>query len=282
MTVSDILRVASNGKSHTGKYREENQDTIRIHEPLDEQSIASHGHVYAIADGMGGYSHGAVASSVALETFFDAFYSAKSGKPAQNLRNAINQANLAVFQMAQRLGAVRMGTTLSAVNLIGNQLFLSHIGDSRIYLVRQGKATCLTQDHTTVGDLVRMRILTPDKVRTHEQRSILNKCIGIELFIQPDISQITLHQDDVIILCCDGVWSVIQDDEFAGFSNNISNPESLAQTLIDLAMERDSDDNVSSIVVRVEQLAPASEMVNAEGHTWSLGQFLRQRFSGKA
>lgn len=275
------LKVAANGKSHTGKVREENQDSIRLYESADALTTAHYGHVYAIADGMGGYSHGGLASSIALETFFATFYAGQPGKAISNLRSAVNQANIAVLQTSNRMGAVRMGTTLSAVNLVGSQLFVAHVGDSRVYLVREGKATCLTQDHTMVGDLVRKRVLSPDKVRTHERRSVLNKCIGIELFIQPDISQYAVCEGDLLILCSDGVWSVIQDDEFAEAAQGIPEPEPLAQALIDLAMERDSDDNVSAVVVQIQSL-PEAETAAEEGRGWSLGQFLRGWLSGKA
>src|SRR5262249_587496 len=152
-----------------------------------------------------------VASATALNVFFETFYGSDSKKIGQTMRSAIQSANVGVFQQAQKMG--RMGTTLTAVNLAGNKLHIAHIGDSRAYLIRNGKASCLTNDHTMVGELVRMRVLTPDKVRTHAQRSKLEKCLGIELFIQPDITEIALMPNDIIILCTDGVWSVIEDDE---------------------------------------------------------------------
>lgn len=271
--MTDLPSVVSHGHSHVGKYREENQDSIRIQET---ENAASHGFLYAIADGMGGYSHGGVASVLALDTFFDTFYAGQAAKSANNLKNAVQNANLAVYQAAHRLGAVRMGTTLSAVNIIGNQLHIAHVGDSRVYLIRDGKATCLTRDHTSVGDMVKMKVLTPDKVRTHEQRSVLNKCIGIQLFVQPDIQRFAIEPDDMLILCSDGVWSVIEDDEFARFAHDMRKPDQLNHLLIDLAMERDSDDNVSSVVVQVHQVtATASE----ERRGLGLTQFLRDRLS---
>jgi protein phosphatase len=278
--IMDAPQTVVYGKSHVGIVRSDNQDSIRVYTADNPDKLQTHGHLYAIADGMGGYEHGGIASAQALETFFDSFYSGPPAKPGQNLRQGIQAANLAVYQSAQRLGA-RMGTTLSAVNLIGHQVHIAHIGDSRVYLVRGHKSLCLTKDHTAVGELVRMKILSPDKVRTHERRSILEKCLGMQLFIQPDISQYTLTQDDYLVLCTDGVWAHVEDDEFAHITHDVKTPEQISQTLIDLALERNSDDNVSAIVVHVETLASAPAMIQ-ERRTWGLSQLLRGKLTGKA
>jgi protein phosphatase len=271
-SMASLTAVTAHGVSHTGKYREENQDTIRLHEPHDEVLKITHGHLYAIADGMGGYSHGATASALALETFFDTFYGGQASKSPNNLKQAAQNANTAVYQAAHRLGNVRMGTTLSAVNIIGHELHIAHIGDSRVYLIRDGRATCLTRDHTVVGDMVSMKVLSPDKVRKHDRRSILNKCIGIQLFVQPDITRHELRAGDTLILCSDGVWSVIEDVEFAALVQDTEHLDALNHMLIETALERDSDDNVSSISVQVHQVAAVSERKG-----FGLAQFLRGR-----
>src|SRR5258707_4873392 len=115
------------GLSHTGKVREDNQDAIRMCKADDPLNVAN-GYLYGIADGMGGYSHGGVASALALTVFFETFYAGKPGKTGQAMRNAIQSANIGVFQHAQKMG--RMGTTLTAVNLAGNKLYIAHIGDN--------------------------------------------------------------------------------------------------------------------------------------------------------
>ncbi|NWF71350.1 MAG: serine/threonine-protein phosphatase [Chloroflexi bacterium] len=244
--------VAASGCTDVGKFREQNQDTIRLYQPEDLQMMLTHGPLYAVADGMGGYAHGDVASSLALETFFDVFYKGAPNKPFNNLKNAARHANTSVYQEAQRLGVGRMGTTLSAVNISGNQAHIAHIGDSRIYLVRGGQSTVLTRDHTVVGDMVQMRVLAPDKVRTHEQRSILNKCLGVQLFAQPDFYQHRVHSGDRLVLCSDGVWSVIEDHEFGHLAHDHTQPDELNRAIINLSLERDSDDNISVVVIHVE------------------------------
>jgi serine/threonine protein phosphatase PrpC len=249
--------IESVGVSHIGMTREDNQDAIRLSRP-DVGLAAQRGELYAVADGMGGYAHGGVASALALEKLFDVFYTEMAGPSTLALRRGVEAANLAVYQTAQRLGAGRMGTTLTAVNIRERRLYLAHVGDSRAYLIRDGCATCLTADHTRVGELVRMRVLSANKVRSHAQRSILTKCLGLELFVQPDLSELALREDDRLVLCSDGVWSVVQDDEFAQYAHAAAGAEAYGQRLIELALERRSDDNVSVVVIHLHALAPAS------------------------
>ncbi|MEP7285120.1 MAG: protein phosphatase 2C domain-containing protein [Chloroflexota bacterium] len=276
---TDAPRIDSYALSHVGKVREDNQDAVRACKPDDTLNEIC-GQLYAIADGMGGYSHGGVASTLALETFFNTVHSTKPGQIPQAMRRGVQDANLSIYQEAQRLNVHRMGTTLTAVSLMGNQLHIAHVGDSRAYLIRNGKATCLTNDHTTVGELVRMHVLSPDKVRTHAQRSSLERALGIGLFIQPDIATVPLKQGDILILCTDGVWAMIEDDEFAQMASAASSLDSLSQQLVDLAMDRDSDDNVSVLTVYAEQLAEAPTA--APARVWGLPQRLRSRFSDRS
>jgi protein phosphatase len=158
-----------------------------------------------------------------------------------------------------------MGTTITAVNVVGHTLYVAHVGDSRAYLVRHHQPTLLTNDHTGVGELVRMKILSPDKVRTHTQRSVLNKCLGLNLFVQPDITSIPVRNDDIIILCTDGVWSVIEDDEFARLASSTTDPEVISRRILDLAMDRDTDDNLSVLTVHIKHLGPRVEGETSEG-----------------
>jgi len=269
-----LLKLTAADKTDVGKQRDQNEDYA--YKRVESSDNGDRG-LFIVADGMGGYEHGGVASTTALETFFDTFYAGHPSKPSNNMRQGIQAANLAVYQQAQRMGA-RMGTTLTAINLIGSQLHIAHIGDSRIYLIRGRKSTCLTNDHTAVGELVRMKILSPDKVRSHERRSVLEKCLGMQLFIQPDIIQHTLQQDDYLVLCTDGIWAHVEDHEFAEIALDIRAPELIGQTLLDLALSRNSDDNVSAMVIHVEQTAEAPVVAASN---WGLSSFIRSKFMGR-
>ena len=266
MTANEVPEIVMHGLTHVGNVREDNQDAIRFCSP-DEHLTARHGYLYAVADGMGGLEHGGIASALALETFFNTFYKTDGSSIPKKLREGVQVANLGVFQKARQLGVARMGTTLTAVDVMGHSLNIVHVGDSRAYLVRHGKASCLTNDHTRVGEMVRMKLLSPDKVRAHNQRSVLEKCLGVELFVQPDISQVTVQNGDVIILCTDGVWSVIEDAEFAGIVAEEKDAESVSQRIIDLAMSRKSDDNLSVVALFLRRLVPSQH--HDEGSRWN-------------
>jgi protein phosphatase len=266
MTANEVPEIVMHGLTHVGNVREDNQDAIRFCSP-DEHLTARHGYLYAVADGMGGLEHGGIASALALETLFNTFYKTDGSSIPKKLREGVQVANLGVFQKARQLGVARMGTTLTAVDVMGHSLNIVHVGDSRAYLVRHGKASCLTNDHTRVGEMVRMKLLSPDKVRAHNQRSVLEKCLGVELFVQPDISQVTIQNGDAIILCTDGVWSVIEDAEFAGIVAEEKDAESVSQRIIDLAMSRQSDDNLSVVALFLRRLVPSQH--HDEGSRWN-------------
>ncbi len=261
-----LPEIEHSGLTHIGLTREDNQDAIQL---PDRARAAERGALYAVADGMGGYAHGRLASTLALEKLSEVFYTARAEPVPRALSRGIKSANVRVFQMAQRLGAGRMGTTLTAASVIGNTLYLAHVGDSRAYLIRDQRAICLTDDHTTVGELVRMKVLPPDKVRTHAQRSILTRGVGLTLFVKPDITQHTLREGDRIVLCSDGVWSVVEDHEFAQLAALTTGAHALSQSLIDLALERQTDDNASAITVYIQSLSPSSAENGAARKRWA-------------
>jgi PPM family protein phosphatase len=278
LMTSEAPLIASYILSDVGKYRDDNQDAIRVCQPDDPMNNTC-GYLYAIADGMGGYAHGGVASTLALDTFFSQVYSNGSSNISGTMKKALDAANLSVYQEARRLGAGRMGTTLTAVNIVGDTMHIAHIGDSRAYLIRDGKSRLLTTDHTMVGELVRMKVLPPDKVRTHAQRSNLQKCLGIDLFVNPDIQKVQVQSGDIIVLCTDGLWAVIEDDEFAMLTYDTP-IDSLNQRLFDLALERDTDDNISVVTLHIEAVTASDNGSRASG-VGQISKFAR-RLMGKS
>jgi protein phosphatase len=261
-----VPEIESGGLSVAGPVREDNQDAIHL---PDHEHPAGPGLLFAVADGMGGYAHGGVASLLALESLSGTLASQNGTPIPRALQRSVETANLTVYQKAHQLGVGRMGTTLTAAYVLGDVLFLAHVGDSRAYLIRDGRAICLTADHTTVGDMVRARILSPDRIRTHAQRSVLNKAIGIGLFVQPDITQNKLRENDRLVLCSDGVWSVIEDDELARVAAEQAPVDLISRNLIDLALQRETDDNASVVVFHLNKLVAASaELEPRQENSW--------------
>ncbi len=268
--MTSSLDIEAHGLSHVGKVREDNQDALRCDVP--DVSESQQGYLYAVADGMGGYEHGGIASALALETFVQITRSATGDLPSA-LRKAVQDANLRVYQKSLQLG-VRMGTTLTGVYMLGAALHIAHVGDSRAYLIRDGKPSLLTNDHTRVGEMVRARVLSPDKARTHSQRSVLNRCLGLEMFVQPDIMRIAVRSGDVIILCSDGLWSVVEDHEIATIADAHASAETISQHLIDCALDHDSDDNISAWTICVRSLPEAAP---ERRRVWSISALLKGR-----
>ena len=244
-----LAELESAGLSITGPVREDNQDSIL----LPNQSAPNFpGSLHAVADGMGGHANGGLASNLAVQNLLKIVRSSEiSVPPAKALQHALEVLNFEVYKAAQQLGGGKMGTTLTAAYVVGNLLYLLHVGDSRAYLVRDGHAACLTSDHTIVGDLVRSRLIPPENIRTHAQRSVLTRSVGLGLFVQPELSQTKLQIGDRIILCSDGVWSVIEDQEFAELSARAGSLDVLVQELVDLAIERKTDDNCSVVAIHI-------------------------------
>jgi PPM family protein phosphatase len=264
-----LPEIESSGLSVVGLVREDNQDAIHLHDYL---YAPERGHLFAIADGMGGYSLGGVASKMALDSIANALFGKELPNP-NALKKGVENANLRVYNTAREMGVARMGTTLTVAYLLGDTLHLAHVGDSRAYLIRQGRATCLTIDHTSVGEMVRAKLLSANKIRTHANRSILTRAVGIGLFVKPDITKHKLQEGDRIILCSDGVWSVIEDEEFALVANQLP-VEKVSQTLVELALERETDDNASVVVFQINKII---EIPEKHAHLETLGWLYKVR-----
>ncbi|MFZ6027513.1 MAG: PP2C family protein-serine/threonine phosphatase [Chloroflexota bacterium] len=270
-----LAEIEASGLSIVGPVREDNQDAILL---PDESIPQPAGSLFAVADGMGGYTHGAIASALALETLFTALQQSPNQKPEKALRRGIEAANLNIFKAAQNLGVGRMGTTLTAAYICGSSLYLAHVGDSRAYLMRQGKISCLTNDHTLVGDMVRARLIAPAKVRTHAQRSILTRALGLAMFIQPDVEQFKLEAGDRLILCSDGVWSALQDEEIAQIAGQKARAETLGQALVDQAVAHETDDNCSAVVMHVQGFVEIESPADSQNGLPKQTSWLRKIF----
>jgi PPM family protein phosphatase len=250
--------------SDIGLNRPDNQDAFFL---PDASSTSAAAPVIALADGMGGFALGGVASSLALKTLMDIYSSYLVGTPDGALKRGFEAANAAVRAECERLGVTQMGTTLIAAAIHGNTLHIAHMGDSRAYLIRADKATCLTQDHSVVGDLLRMNVIKAWQVRKHDRRSMLTRAIGLTLFAQPDIFSLRLLPGDRLVLCTDGCWGVVEDEEFAQIANHAASSADLCQALVDIALARGSEDNISVVAAHIRQI-PGLPLRNKTRGSW--------------
>ena len=267
--MTEAAELDTHALSHIGNVREDNQDALR-------SDVTADGLVrcYAVADGMGGYEHGGIASAAALETFMQTVVNWSGGLQSaaqidQAMRRAVQDANVAVYQEALRLHA-RMGTTLTAICVSGQWVHIAHVGDSRAYTIRDGQANCLTRDHTAVGELVRARVISADKVRGHAQRSVLNRAMGIGLIVQADLNRVPIYTGDVLLLCSDGLWASIEDEQIAALVNSETEAQAIADKLVSTALANGSDDNVSAwaICVRYAPESSADRTATAKRSRW--------------
>jgi len=227
-----------------GCLREINEDAVG-HWPHDD------GIVLAVADGLGGEEAGEVASALALDVLGRELDRAPgSWNVAKRLRRTFQQANLEIYNKAVTVPELRgMGTTLTAAALTGCTLVAAHVGDTRIYLKRDGKLTQLSKDHTWVAEQLQYGLITGEQARTHARRHVLTRCLGRELIVGIDVLTLDLRPGDVILQCSDGVHGYLRDEELGKLLE--ATPESACREMIQAGRERGGEDNLSAQIARV-------------------------------
>ena len=255
-----MIEVLVAGRSTAGRSREINEDSLTVVTP-DEPAVRERkGHLIAIADGLGGHEAGQVASATAIHALVEAYFaptSASRVEPA--LQHAIQVANLKVHEAARRIPDYRgMQTTMSVLVLAGGFAYVAHVGDSRVYLKRSGKLSVLTSDHSEAAELVRMRLASADSLANHPRRNVLTRTIGNQLILRPDFRRVPVSAGDTFVLCTDGLWSEVTDEEIAAMSD-LESAEEACQQAIDLQLARESLDNATIQVVKVVATESAAE-----------------------
>lgn len=236
-----------------GLHRADNEDSYLYWEPESDEEFRRKGRLAIIADGMGGYEGGQEASRLAVETVRDLYDQNFSGDPTNTLVAAFRSAHEAIQQFGFKHPQFRgMGTTCTAAAIIDRKLFFAHVGDTRLYLVRGDSISRLTRDHSYVGRLVESGVVRSEDAESHPQRHILTAALGSGPEIIPDVAEggVALQQDDLLILCTDGLWSLVSDQELRQVVRE--NPPSKAcLKLVRMAIERDAPDNITVQMLRV-------------------------------
>ena len=201
---------------------------------------------------MGGHSGGQQASHLAVDVVRQAYFSYPTSKPAEGLKRAFMEANRSIYNSAALDASLKgMGTTCTALIMRENRAYIAHVGDSRVYRIRRRKIEQLTSDHSKVAELMREGVLTQKQAKTHPQRSILSRALGVEESVEVDIiDDITIRSGDFFLLCTDGLAKVT-DDEIQSIVRSNSVQDACEQ-LINVANDRGGDDNVTVQVIRIE------------------------------
>ena len=225
-------------RTDIGCLRDHNEDSLVVTPPL-----------FAVADGMGGHAAGEVASEIAVRVLSEL---APEHPDGEALGRAIEEANRAVIQAAREgRGRQGMGTTMTAAMLEGERLVIAQVGDSRAYLLHQGKLQQLTRDHSLMADMIEAGQLTPEEARTHPQRSVITRALGSDAHLHPDIYEINVETGDRLLICSDGLSGMIFDDQIENTLRRVQDPQRCASQLMNEAIAAGGHDNVTVIVADV-------------------------------
>ncbi len=235
-----------------GLQRTNNEDAFAYWEPESDQQFLHKGRLAVVADGMGGHSSGEEASRLAVEVVCQT-YRESDADPQECLVAGFQSAHERIQQCAvEQAQAMGMGTTCTAVSVTGMQMFYAHVGDSRLYLLRDGVLTCLTSDHSQVMDLVRAGIVRPEDAESHPARGVLSRAMGVGKRLQADIppQALELKDGDSLLLCTDGLWSTVSDEQLCDVLQNFS-PREACQELVRRSKEGGAPDNITLQVLKM-------------------------------
>ena len=225
-------------RTDIGCIREQNEDSLVVKAPL-----------FVVADGMGGHAAGEVASEIAVNTLAEC---APEHIDVEALGRAVEQANRDIINAALAgEGREGMGTTCTAAMLEGNRLVIAQVGDSRAYLLQSGKLTQVTRDHSLMANMIDAGQITPEEARVHPNRSVITRALGNDPDTAPDLYQINVKDGDRLLICSDGLTSMIEDGEIQAVMNRVADPQECADMLVEGALAAGGLDNVTVIVADV-------------------------------
>ncbi|HYE80585.1 MAG TPA: Stp1/IreP family PP2C-type Ser/Thr phosphatase [Clostridia bacterium] len=242
------------GKTDIGLVRKVNEDSF-LCEKLDGIEDT---YLYIVADGMGGHNAGEVASSMAVEEI--ASYIKENigelmlgDREIQDLiRNAITHANDKVYKTSiLKSNCLGMGTTLSMVLVKGTVIYIGHVGDSRIYLIRENRIERLTEDHSLVAELIKAGTIKPEEAANHPQKNVITKALGTEYTLEPDVSRCDMQNGDIILICTDGLSNTVYEEDIVDLVVNTSDLNEACELLVNKAKEKGGFDNITAVVIQM-------------------------------
>jgi len=262
------------GKTDVGLVRKNNEDNFGFDNRIG---------IFVVCDGMGGQAAGELASKIAVDTVLGYFHQeerrsgsevlgrgfAEVSERANALANAVQLANKAIREASARdAGSAGMGCTLVAVRVEGNLFSIAHVGDSRIYLVRQGAIQQLTTDHSLVMEQVRRGMITLEEAEHCEMQNVIVRALGSEDSVEPDLADLSLEENDTLLLCSDGLSRYVKDSAMLEVIGRVESLEDACDGLIEAAKSGGSDDNITCLLIRaVEQTWSGRLFGRIAGHT---------------
>jgi len=254
------MKISSEALSDVGRKRKGNEDALTVDE---EQKL------YVVADGMGGHAAGEVASRIAVESI-EEFVTLTSGNQeitwpfgldetisydGNRLKTAIRHANRKVLEATRESAELEgMATTVAAVLVEDDIANLAHVGDSRIYLWSGGEMTLLTSDHSWVNEQIQTGVISPEQARSHPLRNVVTRALGGRADLLVDIQSRKMESGDVLLVCSDGLTTMMADDEIAGsLAESGGDIVKAARALVDESNERGGEDNITVMLMKFEE-----------------------------
>lgn len=276
-------RLTLGAATHVGLRRSTNQDSFCA--MAGENVPAGLDGLVAVADGMGGHRGGEIASSLAIQKLVERV--TRSGPRGPNdtsaplaLAREVQDVNLEIYQAAMTPELRGMGTTLTAALLVGGALQVAHVGDSRAYLIRDRDIQRITRDHSWVEEQVAAGLLTRTEAEGHPGRNMLTRALGISPRVEVDDAVVELQARDLLLICSDGLHSLVGDDEIARVLR-LQEPQRACETLIDRANARGGSDNITAVVLRIDRIPRPSAHGNEALAAGALGKGLLARVMGR-
>lgn len=243
------MKINVGARTDVGRVRSANEDSYLVREPI-----------FVVADGMGGHLAGDVASSTAVSAIEGHLTEAAPDQP-DSFATLVRGANRAIWEKAQRDSALRgMGTTCTLLYLDDATAHIAHVGDSRAYRLRDGTLEQLTEDHTLVARMVREGKLAPEEAEHHPQRSIITRALGVDSDVSVDLLAVELRPGDRLLLCSDGLSSMIQESSIVDVLGSEQDAQVAADTLVDRANEAGGEDNVTVLIIDVGEASGESDL----------------------
>ena len=253
------LRIEVAGETNVGMKRQHNEDNFSI---LEDAGL------YIVADGMGGHASGEVASKMAVDSLRE-FFAATAQDPERTwpykmdrskgyeenrLITGIKLANLRIYESAQRDPRQRgMGTTIVTMFAVEDGVYVAHVGDSRVYRVRDGKLEQMTEDHSLLNDYLKAKRLTPEEVESFPHKNVIVRALGMKDTVEVDLARVALLEGDVVLLCCDGLSGMLTDPEVAELiRQHQGDLRQAAQALVDAANLAGGVDNITCVLAQVQ------------------------------
>jgi protein phosphatase len=241
-------------ESDVGCVRLNNEDSFGYWEPNDDQDFLRKGRLAVVADGMGGYEGGQEASRLAVESMVAAYRDSRGDDPRQALIEGLRSAHDEIHKYTIEHPELRgMGTTCTAAAIVKNSLFYVHVGDTRLYEIRDGRIRRVTRDHSYVGQLVEAGMISEAQAEVHPQRNILTSAVGSnpDLVMDAPENPEPLRAGDVIVICSDGLWGQVRDEEILDTISKKNSVKQAGHELIQLARKRGAPDNVTVQILRL-------------------------------